>query len=299
MQDWKVGGTDLTGTINYYPENEIPVTISHHYPLFGAGFSYKPSQTMEIYGGWSQAYHPMLFKDLIPMSLYEKVDPDISDSKGYNAELGTRGQWSILKWDVSAFLVKINNRFGTLSQTDAQGQFYTYRTNIGNSLNSGAGNIRPGRLADWSSFWHLRVFTSTAVMHARYTTAVVKSGNANIDIRGNKVESAPDLITRNGVTYRFRKLSISALYSYTAATYADALNTEIPPAATGAVGLVPAYGLFDLNGSFKLSRMLEFRVSLSNLTNRQYFTKRPSFYPGPGVWPSEGRNFTGTVIFRL
>lgn len=292
------GGTDLTGTINYYPENEIPVIISHHYPLFGAGFSYKPSQTIEIYGGWSQAYHPMLFKDLIPMSLYEKVDPDISDSKGYNAELGTRGQWSILKWDVSAFLVKINNRFGTLSQTDAQGQFYTYRTNIGNSLNSG---LEIFVQADWLIGHRsaLTFFTSTAVMHARYTTAVVKSGDANIDIRGNKVESAPDLITRNGVTYRFRKLSISALYSYTAATYADALNTKIPPATTGAVGLVPAYGLFDLNGSFKLSRMLEFRVSLSNLTNRHYFTKRPSFYPGPGVWPSEGRNFTGTVIFRL
>ncbi|HLA52119.1 MAG TPA: TonB-dependent receptor, partial [Flavitalea sp.] len=292
------GGTDLMGTINYYPENDIPVTISHHYPLFGAGFSYKPSQTMEIYGGWSQAYHPMLFKDLIPMSLYEKVDPDISDSKGYNAELGTRGQWSILKWDVSAFLVKIDNRFGTLSQTDAQGQFYTYRTNIGNSLNSG---LEIFVQADWLIGHRsaLTFFTSTAVMHARYTSAVVKSGDANIDIRGNKVESAPDLITRNGVTYRFRKLSVSALYSYTAATYADALNTEIPPAATGAVGLVPAYGLFDLNGSFKLSRMLEFRISLSNLTNRKYFTKRPSFYPGPGVWPSEGRNFTGTVIFRL
>jgi Fe(3+) dicitrate transport protein len=232
------------------------------------------------------------------MSLYEKVDPDISDSKGYNTELGTRGQWSILKWDISAFLVKINNRFGTLSQTDAQGQFYTYRTNIGNSLNSG---LEIFVQADWltGSRSALTVFTSTAIMHARYTSAVVKSGNVNLDIRGNKVESAPDLITRNGVTYRFRKLSVSALYSYTAATYADALNTEIPPAATGAVGLVPAYGLFDLNASFKLSRMLEFRASLSNLTNRHYFTKRPSFYPGPGVWPSEGRNFTVSVIFRL
>ena len=292
------GSTDLTGTINYYPENDIPVTIAHHYPLFGAGFSYKPSQTTEIYGGWSQAYHPMLFKDLIPMSLYEKVDPDIRDSKGYNVELGTRGQWSVLKWDISAFLVKIDNRFGTLSQTDAQGQFYTYRTNIGNSLNSG---LEIFVQADWltGNYSALTFFTSTSVMHARYTSAVVKSGDTNINIRGNKVESAPDLITRNGVTYRFRKLSVSALYSYTAATYADALNTEIPPAATGAVGLVPAYGLFDLNGSFKLSRMLEFRVSLSNLTNKQYFTKRPSFYPGPGVWPSEGRNFTGSVIFRL
>jgi Fe(3+) dicitrate transport protein len=292
------GGTDLSGTINYYPENEVPVTIGHHFPLFGAGFSYKASQTTEVYGGWSQAYHPMLFKDLIPASSYEKVDPEISDSKGYNAELGTRGQWSVLKWDITAFLVKIDNRFGTLSQTDPQGQFYTYRTNIGNSLNTG---LEIFVQADWiMGRWSaLTVFTSSSVMHARYTGATVKSGNTNIDIRGNKVESAPDLITRNGVTYRFRKLSLSALHSYTSATYADALNTEIPPPATGAVGLVPAYGLFDLNGSYKLSRMIEFRISVSNLANKQYFTKRPSFYPGPGVWPSEGRNFTASVAFRL
>ena len=61
------GKTDLTGTIVYYPENEIPVTIKHRYPLFGASFTFHPFTGLEFYGGWSQAYHPMLFKDLIPV----------------------------------------------------------------------------------------------------------------------------------------------------------------------------------------------------------------------------------------
>src|SRR5689334_23237107 len=142
----------------------------------------------------------------------------------------------------------------------------------------------------------LSVFTSTSFMHARYTNAIVKSGTSNININGNKVESAPDLITRNGATIRFRRLSYSVLYSYTSKSFADALNTVEPPKTTGAVGLVPAYALLDMNVAFKFSRSLELKFNVSNVTNKQYFTKRPSFYPGPGVWPSDGRNASVTVV---
>src|SRR6202008_5091370 len=70
----EIGGTDLTGTINYYPSEKVPVTIDHDFPLLGINFSYKPGASNELYGGISQAYHPMLFKDLFPASTFEKVD---------------------------------------------------------------------------------------------------------------------------------------------------------------------------------------------------------------------------------
>ncbi len=294
----EIGQTDLSGIINYYPDNQVPVTIRHHYPLFGGSLSYKLNQRMELYSGAAQAYHPMLFKDLFPASLYEKVDPAIKDARGYNAEIGFRGSWLFLRWDITAFLLQYRNRFGTLSLTDNTGSFYTYRTNIGNSLTKGlevfaeAGFPLGEKLA-------LSIFTSTSFTHARYTSAIVKSGTINKDIRGNKVESAPDLITRNGVTLKMDRLSIAALFSYTAATYADALNTVQPAAGTGAVGLVPSYGLLDMNAGLRLSKMLELKLSVSNICNRQYFSKRPSFYPGPGIWPSDGRNFSASVIIKL
>jgi Fe(3+) dicitrate transport protein len=31
------------------------------------------------------------------------------------------------------------------------------------------------------------------------------------------------------------------------------------------------------------------RAAVNNLFDLQYFTKRPQFYPGPGIWPSDGR----------
>ncbi len=294
----ELGETDLSGTISYYPNGDLPVKIKHEFPLMGINFSYKTGTSMELYGGWSQAYHPMLFKDLIPGSLYEKVDPAIKDADGYNAEFGFRGSWRFLRWDVNGFVLRYHNRFGTLAETDNTGAFYTYRTNIGNSLSKGAEIFIQ---ADWllGNRAGLTVFTSTAILDARYTKGTVKSGNSNINIEGNKVESAPNLITRNGVAIRYKKFSFSALYSYTASSYADALNTAEPLKSTGAVGLVPAYGLLDLNTTFRFSKDLELRINLNNVLDKQYFTKRPQFYPGPGIWPSEGRNFIGTLVVRL
>ena len=294
----EMGKTDMSGFIIYYPENEIPVTIRHQFPLLGVNISYKPQETMEWYAGWSQAYRPMLFKDLIPGSLYEKVDPNIKDSKGFNTELGWRGTWKFLKWDVNVFLLQYNSRFGTLAETDNTGTFYTYRTNIGNSVTKGAEMLIQG---DWllaRKVW-LSVFTSTALLHARYKNAVVKSANANINIDGNKVESVPDVITRSGITIRYKKINLSTLYSYTSETFADALNTVQPLKSTGAVGIVPAYGILDISASFRFSAKLETKVNISNVTDKQYFTKRPLFYPGPGVWPSDGRNFSASFIIRL
>ncbi len=292
------GVTNLKGIINYYPENKIPLSIEHHFPLFAAGFTYKLNEKMNFYGGWSQSYRPMIFKDLIPGSLYEKVDPEIRDANGYNAEIGFRGNWRFLKWDITGFVLKENNRFGTLAQTDNTGTLVLFRTNIGNSFTKGAEIFIE---ANWllSKNTSINLFTATSFLHARYEDAKVKSGNVNVNINGNKVESAPDLTTRNGFTFRHQRIHISILYSFTSETYADALNTYAPSPTTGAVGLVPSYGLVDLSGGYKFSKNLELKVNISNLTNKSYFTKRPMFYPGPGVWPSDGRNFSTSLIFRL
>ncbi|MGZ5136164.1 MAG: TonB-dependent receptor domain-containing protein, partial [Flavitalea sp.] len=292
------GRTDMSGKITYYPDNTIPLSIKHHFPLFGINVSYDFTENMEFYGGWSQAFHPMLFKDLIPSSIYEKVDPAIEDARGYNAEAGFRGNYKFLRWDVSGFLLKYNKRFGTLAETDNSGNFYTYRTNIGNSITKGAEIFLQADLS-LNKKTGLSVFTSTALINARYKKAIVKSGNTNIDIQGNKVESAPDIVTRNGATLRFTKLSLSALYSYTSKTFADPLNTVEPPVTTGAVGIVPSYGLLDVNLSIRVSKYLEVKMNISNITDKQYFTKRPTFYPGPGIWPSDGRSLMVSIEIHL
>lgn len=293
----EMGESNMTGVITYYPDSTLPNTIKHSFPLLGASLQYDLSKNMNIYGGWSQAYRPVIFKDIIPASVYEVADKNLEDAFGYNAEAGFRGSWSVLKWDITGFYLQYNNRLGTLAQNDSAGNLIIYRTNIGDSRTVG---LELFTQADFNigNNASLSVFTSTSYMDARYVDATVRSGSENINIDGNKVESVPAWISRNGFTFRYRAFSLSGLYSYTAESYADALNTETPN-ATGSVGLVPAYGLIDVNLGVRFNEHVKVQVNANNILDEQYFTKRPQFYPGPGIWPSDGRTFSATVSIKI
>jgi len=291
------GDSKMSGFISYLPTEKVPYNLSHQFTLIGASMSYKPTEYLDIYAGWSQNYRPMIFKDLVPTESYEKVDPDLKDARGYNAEVGTRGNWKFLKWDITGFLLRYQDRFGILAQIDENGQFYSFRTNIGNSITKGFEVFLQG---NWflNNYTEFSLYSSTAIMDGKYISGNVKSGAKNINIEGNKIESVPNFISRNGTTYRYKKFSISGQYSFTGQSFADALNSA-DPSANGALGIVPSYGLIDINTTIKITSKIEIKGSVNNVTNNQYFTKRPLFYPGPGIWPSDGRNGTLAIMVRM
>lgn len=293
----EIGKSDMTGTIKNYDAAEIPNSIQHKFPLLGINADYELTENHNFYGGWSQAYRPVIFKDIIPAATYEVADKNLTDASGYNVEAGYRGSWNKLRWDLSVFAIKYNNRLGTMARTDEDGNFQLFRTNIGNSLTEGLeAYVEYG--FDLAANIKVSVFSSTAFFRAKYLTAQVRSGEQNIDISGNKLEGVPDLISRNGISLRGKKYSISALYSYTSQTFADPLNTK-NPSPTGAVGVVPEYGILDLNSSIRVSSQLLIRVNFNNVLNNHYFTKRPTFYPGAGVWSSDGRSIGVTVGMQI
>ncbi|MBL7788669.1 MAG: TonB-dependent receptor [Chitinophagales bacterium] len=294
---YESGSSNMSGFIVYYPTDKIPLELNRNFILLGTSISYKENSHVEFYGGWSQTYRPMIFKDIIPTDAFEKVDPNIKDADGYNAEIGTRGSYKFLKWDITAFALQYNHRFGSILQSDSFGNFYTYRTNVGNSLTKG---IEFYIQANWTltKDLNMTIYTSTTYMEGKYTSGIIKSGTTNFNIEGNEIESVPRVISRNGWTIQYKKLSISTLLSYTSRSFADPLNTEVP-SANGAVGIVPAYTLLDMNASYKVSNHLTIKSSLNNITNTQYFTKRPLFYPGPGIWPSDGFNGSFSFIVKL
>ncbi|HRJ31543.1 MAG TPA: TonB-dependent receptor [Cyclobacteriaceae bacterium] len=292
---YESGQSDLTGTISYYDADDVPNTIEHKFPLLGISAQYSLKQG-SLYAGWAQAYRPVIFKDIIPASVYERVDKNLMDAYGYNLEAGFRGNTKHLRWDVGVFHLQYNNRLGAQAMYDELDEFYIYRTNIGNSATTGA-EIYLEYVAPLYKRVALSAFTSTALFNGRYTHAQIRSGETNMDISGNKLESVPEVITRNGVTLRSALGSVSLLCSYVGETFADAMNTVLP-SATGAVGLVPGYGLFDLNSTF-VFHSFTVRINVNNITNKQYFTKRPTFYPGPGIWPSDGRSLVVSVGFKV
>ena len=292
----EMGESRMTGVISYLPDDEIPNSIEHRFPLMGVNVEYKPGERQSLYAGWSQAFRPVIFKDIVPGSVYEKADKDLKDARGYNLEAGYRGQAGGLRWDVSLFRLQYNNRLGNQA-IPADSNFIIFRTNIGNSTTQGVEFFAEYGLGLAPSL-RLQLFTSTSFMDAVYEDAHIRVGNENIDISGNSVESVPQWISRSGLTLRYKTVSLSTLYSYTGETYADPLNTE-KPSATGSVGLVPAYGLLDLNATWRVIPGVVLRLSLNNATDVHYFTKRPSFYPGPGIWPSDGRSMVVSLGVKI
>lgn len=291
------GESKMLGKISYYDPSKLPNNIVHRFPLFGVSADYQISTKQNLYGGFSQAYRPVIFKDIIPASVYEKSSDNLKDAYGYNFEFGYKGNFDKLRVEMTYFQLLYKNRLGTLAETDAKGNLTILRTNIGDSFSKGLETFLEyyGQINEKIKF---SIFTSTALMDARYLEAEVRSGDKNVNVKGNAVESTPKVISRNGITFRYKKLSITGLYSYTAKSYADAFNT-VEPSANGSVGLVPAYGIIDFNASYRVSKKLLLKFNFNNASNKQYFTKRPQFYPGPGIWASDGRGFNLTISTHL
>jgi Fe(3+) dicitrate transport protein len=80
--------------------------------------------------------------------------------------------------------------------------------------------------------------------------------------------------------------------------FTDAANTVAPNAAA-TVGKIAAYQIQDFSMSYKFLKHYNVKVSVNNLTDTKYATRRASGYPGPGLMPGEGRAFyiSGGVTF--
>ena len=292
------GNSKMNGVIKYYTAYPLPSAIKHKFALLGISSQLMVDKENTIYGGISQTFRPVLFKDIVPASTYEKIDKNLKDAFGYNAEIGARGKlFNCLQYDISYFRVLYKNRLGTLVLQDDAGQPYTYKTNIGNSLTNGLEIFVQYRFPLTNELF-AGLFTSTSFMNAKYITGQVSTGAANKSIAGNKVEAVPEWISKNGIDILYKGFSCTILYSYTSSTFSDPLNTITPP-ASGAKGFTPAYSIWDFNASLRISSIFTIRTGISNVFNKQYFTKRPTMYPGPGIWPSDGRNIYVTLGIKM
>ena len=294
---YEKGGTDMEGYIAYLEPGEVPNQIDHNIPAFGINTKYLLNERNYIYAGISQAYRPVLFKDIVPASSLERADKELEDAFGYNAEAGLSGRTSSwLKYELTLFRLVYKNKLGNIIQSE-NGSEYILKTNIGDSETNGIELFAEGIAVQEKNFY-VSMFTSTSLMKATYTDAEIAINGKNTDISGNEVESVPRWISRNGLNVGFKNLRGTLQYSYVAESFSDPSNV-IEPTPNGARGLVPSYGILDLNFSFRFADYFVLKAGINNLLDHQYFTKRPLFYPGPGVWSSDGRSIVVSLGFRI
>jgi Fe(3+) dicitrate transport protein len=281
------------------------------FPLFGAGLEYYVTKESNIYTNFTQVYRAVYFADL---AVTDVIDTELKDSRGYNIDFGYRGK--IAKWlnfDVSYFNVNYGNRIGTIDvlNDDKKGT-YKFRTNVGSSQSSGfEGYVEVDAfvLAGLNkSAGNLSVFANVSMTDAKYndfkTTKAIKDNDTGLfsvtetTLQGNKLEYAPQSIKRFGVSYSNKNLSATWQLSSVGEVFTDAANT-VAPNASATVGKIAAYQIQDFSMSYKFLKHYNVKVSVNNLTDAKYATRRAGGYPGPGLMPGEGRAFyiSGGVTF--
>ena len=276
-----------------------PDSRGRTFVLLGAGAEYKVSANTKLYSNIAQAYRPVLSSDLLPPATTDVIDPNLSDAKGYNFDIGYRGEvGNYLTFDIDYFHLDYNNRVGTIAQTASDGKIYQYRTNLGHSVSKGAeAYIEFSPTTAWlknQRFGNISVFASLAAIRARYldfkTTSIVNGKIVEGNLAGKHVENAPDKINRYGITYSKKGFSLSWQISDISQAFADASNT-ITPNSAATIGLIPAYQVQDISGSYKFKKYAQLKFGVNNLTDARYFTRRSGGYPGPGILPADGRTW--------
>ncbi|MEP7383556.1 MAG: TonB-dependent receptor [Gemmatimonadota bacterium] len=263
-------------------------------PLLGVGATWITSRSTSAYANVTQAYRSLDYSALTPIGGVSRIDPHLRDARGVNADLGLHGTLADdrVRFDVGVFRLSYNDRVGLVSRADSAGVAYTERTNVANSVHRGleayvevtplAAGAGGGALQGALTF-----FNSFSFIDARYTTG---------EFRQNRVEYAPRVVERAGVTISHRSVASTVLLSFVGMAFGDANNTRRSDDAV--VGRVPAYSVIDWSASVGMGRSLRLQLGVNNLADRHYFTRRTDEYPGPGIIPAIGRSAYVSVRVR-
>ena len=278
-----------------------PAKKTRQLPLMGVGLEYHALPNAEIYANFSQAYRPVLFSDLAQNNTTDVIDPNLQDASGYNADLGIRGSiGKYINLDLGPYLLQYNKRIAAISKKDSSGNIYSFRTNAGSTTTWGfEGTIDADIMEVLKvSKWKMPVFVTYSLNNALYNQFIYTTGTGasltEKNLKGNRVENAPQHIIRGGIGLAYRKIQLNLQGSHVSAFFTDAQNTN-SPAANGQTGRIASYSVFDLNCSFPIYKKISLRFSINNLTNTRYATRRSGGYPGPGLLPADGRTILGSL----
>ena len=270
--------------------------LSRSFVLLGIGASYEPTTALEAYANLSQNYRSVTFSDIRTVSPTFIIDPNISDEKGFTADVGIRGRWQEwLSYDVSTFGLLYDDRIGIILDDRAN----RVRKNIGQAFIYGLESFADLNLANVFALdrdrYQLRWFVNTALTESEYLASEENN------VTGKRVEFVPLVNLKTGLRAGYRNLLASVQWTYLSRQYTDVENSTVPAtgdAREGVIGEIPAYGILDLSVSYTYHRW-KVETGVNNLLNERYFTRRATGYPGPGIIPSDPRSGYATVQFSL
>lgn len=295
--EYRVINRDNAGNVIYDETRYDDRKLERSFVLLGIGLSYKPADVLELYSNFSQNYRAVTFTDIRVISPSSRIDPDLTDEKGYTFDGGIRGKVSNkITYDISAFGVAYNKKIGEVIGTDLK----RVRTNVGDAFTYGLEtfaniNLQKTFFNKQNDNYSWSAFVNMAITKSKY----VKSKLPGIE--GNELEFIPLVNLKTGMSFGFKKFMSSLQLTYLSEQYTDASNAPINTAEnqSGIIGQIPSYYITDLSFSYPFTKFLKLEAGINNLTDNKYFTRRATGYPGPGIIPSAPRTFYATLQVQL
>jgi len=287
--------TDAAGNVIF--EETVPDNRSfeRQFILLGVGLSYKPSKAVEFYGNLSQNYRSVTFADINISNPAFAINPNITDEDGYTIDLGIRGNYKrLVSYDVGGFALLYNNRIGFIQKSLGDGRVISERGNVGDAIMYGVESLLDfnlKKLLKMDNDYSFNYFINTSFIQSEYT----KSQQNNVE--GNAVEFVPDINLKTGLRMGYKNFLANVQYTYLGRQFTDATNSK-ESNISGVIGEIPAYDILDVSFSYNYSRF-KVEAGVNNLLNKEYFTRRATGYPGPGIIPSAPRNFYTTLQIKF
>ncbi|RUO21802.1 TonB-dependent receptor family protein [Aliidiomarina haloalkalitolerans] len=231
--------------------------------LPGVGATFELTATAEMYGGVYRAFSPASNG----VALDGLQDQQLDGERSTNYEIGVRGVYNRLSYEVAAFMMDFDNQVVTgnsdpnLSQSNAgKTEHYGVELQFGFELGGGF-------MLDSNATW------------------IPKSEFMSGDNRGNRLPYAPEYLANLGLTYSFEGFSAAVMAHYQGEQFGDPSNrVDIPADAAGGIwgGLLPSYTVYDFFAQYQFNPSFTVFGSVKNLTDKQYIAGlRQGIYVGP------------------
>ena len=263
--------------------------------LLGVGISYKSTKNIEFYTNISQNYRSVTFADISIINPAYAINPNINDEKGYTFDLGIRGTYNRkFYFDSSLFSLIYKDRIGFIQKVFPDGNVKSERGNVGNAQIIGLESLFDFDLNEIfikNNDLDFNYFINYSFIESKY----LKS--EEVGITENSVEFVPKHNFKTGLKFGYKDFVLNIQYSYISEQYTDSSNA-IQGNLSGVIGQIPSYEIADISLSYNF-KSIRFEAGINNLLDENYFTRRATGYPGPGIIPSPPRNSYLTVEIKL
>jgi Fe(3+) dicitrate transport protein len=256
-------------------------TYTKNIPLFGIGIGNDFGHGNETYLNVSQGFRPLRYLDIAsPFSNFSSTNnPD--PTKYLTYEAGVHGWPRLgLYYDVSVFQVNVKDRIESQQLTQTE----TIDVNTGNTRSRGIeleGHYDVLRLfSTIESNLHLDAFANASLLDARFTSSIVPGQTGKIPAY------APHGVFKAGITAREDdRYKVSLVVNTVGSQYFQDSDRSIGSTPAH----IPTYTVADLAGDYVIAGHLRLLGGISNLTNRNYYSR--VFLFGGMLEPASDRSF--------